>query len=59
MSGAARASRRHARGAGATRDSLAALLVAEFELDRQQAERDVDVFLADMEARGLLDPGIR
>lgn len=44
---------------GTTRDALIALLAAEFELDRHQAEHDVDAFLADMEARGLLDPSTR
>lgn len=40
---------------GATRDELVAGLVTEFEVDEEQAGRDVDHFLAELETRGLLE----
>ena len=40
--------------AGATRDALADALVAEFAIDRARAAADVDVFLRDLAAQGLL-----
>jgi hypothetical protein len=42
---------------GTTRDALVELLAADFELETTQAGHDVDAFVADMRARGLIDPG--
>jgi hypothetical protein len=39
---------------GATRDELAGALVGAYGVARAQAEGDVDAFLADAQARGLL-----
>jgi len=41
--------------AGTTRDDLVRSLVAEFEVGESTAARDVDRFLADLAARGLLE----
>jgi Coenzyme PQQ synthesis protein D (PqqD) len=41
--------------AGATRDELAALLADRFDLEPARAGEDVDAFLAQLEAQGLLD----
>lgn len=41
--------------AGTTRADLVRSLVAEFEVDEATAAQDVDRFLADLEARGLLE----
>jgi hypothetical protein len=40
---------------GATRDELASLLADRFDLDADQAGEDVDAFLAQLEAQGLLE----
>lgn len=40
---------------GTTREQLAERLVERFELDAAQAQADVDLFLADLQARGLLE----
>jgi len=40
---------------GATREELIRGLVAEFEVDEATAAVDVDRFLADLDARGLLE----
>jgi Coenzyme PQQ synthesis protein D (PqqD) len=40
---------------GATRDELAALLVERFELEPEQAGEDVDAFVAQLRAQGLLE----
>ena len=40
---------------GATREELIQSLVAEFEVDDTTAAVDVDRFLADLDARGLLE----
>jgi hypothetical protein len=40
---------------GATRERLVASLVEEFGIAAERAGADVDVFLADLEARGLLE----
>jgi Coenzyme PQQ synthesis protein D (PqqD) len=42
---------------GATRDELAALLVERFELEPEQAGEDVDAFVAQLRAQGLLEEG--
>jgi hypothetical protein len=39
---------------GASRDELVGALVATYPLDRAQAERDVDAFIAGLRKRGLL-----
>lgn len=39
---------------GATRDELATLLAGRFDLDAERAREDVDAFLAQLEAQGLL-----
>lgn len=39
---------------GATRDGLVTLLVDEYALDPTTAERDADVFIAELRRRGLL-----
>jgi hypothetical protein len=40
--------------AGATREALAARLVATYGIDRARAEADVEAFLGSLDARGLL-----
>jgi coenzyme PQQ synthesis protein D (PqqD) len=40
---------------GATRDELVRLILAEFDVDEATAGADVDRFLADLEARDLLE----
>ena len=40
---------------GATREQLVGSLVETFGIDVERAGKDVDVFLADLEARGLLE----
>jgi hypothetical protein len=42
--------------AGTTRDGLADALAERFGLDRDQAGRDVDAFVAELERRDLLEP---
>lgn len=39
---------------GATKEELAALLVAEFGIDAEQADTDTDAFLAQLREGGLL-----
>ncbi len=39
---------------GATKEELAALLVAEFEIDAEQAARDTDAFVAQLRENDLL-----
>ena len=39
---------------GATREDLAALLVAEFQIDAEQAARDTDAFVAQLRENDLL-----
>ncbi len=39
---------------GATREELAALLVAEFEIDAEQAARDTDTFIDQLRENDLL-----
>src|SRR5262249_42545890 len=41
--------------AGATREELVERLVDGFDVDRATAETDVDAFVSDLEARGLLE----
>lgn len=41
--------------AGTTRDILIDLLTSEFEIERDRAAADVDVFIADLADRKLLD----
>jgi coenzyme PQQ synthesis protein D (PqqD) len=40
---------------GATSEELAARLVSEFGIDRERAARDVESFLAELDARGFLE----
>jgi hypothetical protein len=40
---------------GASRDELVSRLVAEFGIDADQAEQDVDAYLAELEETGLLE----
>lgn len=40
---------------GATRDDLVTLLVGEYEVEVAQAATDVDAFISELSARGLLD----
>jgi hypothetical protein len=40
---------------GATRWDLVRLVCEEFDADREQVERDVDAFLADLTSRGLVE----
>ena len=40
---------------GTTRDELVRALLAEFDVDETTATNDVDRFLADLDARGLLE----
>ena len=40
---------------GATRDELVTLLAGRFDLEADQAGEDVDAFLAQLQAQGLLD----
>lgn len=40
---------------GATRDELVTLLADRFDLEADQAGEDVDAFLAQLQAQGLLD----
>ena len=40
---------------GTTRDQLAERLVDRFGIEHEVAKRDVDAFLADLDARGLLN----
>lgn len=42
---------------GATREDLIARLIEEFDVDEQQAARDLGAFLAALEAQGLLARG--
>jgi hypothetical protein len=41
--------------AGATQDALVQRLVAEFDVDEATARGDVDRFVAELDARGLLE----
>jgi hypothetical protein len=41
---------------GTTRDALVDALVDRFGIDNEQAARDVDTFLAELERRNLLEP---
>ena len=41
---------------GASPDELAALLVAEFEIEPARAERDVAAFLGQLDEMGFLEP---
>ena len=41
--------------AGTTREALSDALAGRFGIDREQAGRDVDVFLAELERRDLLE----
>jgi Coenzyme PQQ synthesis protein D (PqqD) len=40
---------------GTNRDELVSCLLAEFEVEEEQARRDVDGFVAELGARGLLE----
>jgi hypothetical protein len=40
---------------GASREELVRRLVAEFEIDAERAEQDVDAYLAELEENGLLE----
>lgn len=42
---------------GATRDDLVRRLLSEYEVDEQTAAADVDGFIAELDARGLLEHG--
>jgi hypothetical protein len=41
--------------AGATREQLIDELMGAFDVDAEMASRDVDLFVADLESRGLLE----